>query len=95
MTCNYSTDQTLPAIFEHTVEMYKYVEALNRHQWSIYPFPDSVLVWGSKIDIVYSSRHERTLYCTSVASKIALEKLILPNTMKNNGFLIWYFETVL
>ena len=92
MTCNYWTDQTLQAIVEHAVEMYKYDEALNRHQLSINPFPDSVLICGSKIDIVYSSRHERTLYCTSVASKIVLEKLILANTMQNNGFLIWYLN---
>jgi hypothetical protein len=89
MTCNYWTDKTC-AIVEHAIGMYD--EALNGHQLSVDHFPESVLICGSQIDIVYSPRHERTLCCTSVTSKVALEKLILANTMQNNGFLIWYFN---
>ena len=63
MTCYYWTDQTLQAIAEHAIEMYD--GGFNGHQLSIDHFPKSFIICGSKIDIVYDSRHERTLCCTS------------------------------
>ena len=76
---NYWTYQTQTAIIEHAIELY---EAFDH-------FPESVDIYGAQIEVTYTSRHERTLFLTSLSSKIALETVITDNAPQNMGFLLW------
>jgi hypothetical protein len=91
MTCSYWTEQTLNAITEHAMEMYD--EAFKDEHQVSKSLPESIQICGSKIDITYASEHKGTLCCTSLPSKVGLEKLINSNTMQNTEFLIWLSVT--
>ena len=86
--CNYWNDQTQTAIAEHAIELFDKVSNINP-MLSTY-LPKSTEICGKTFDIVYTSRHEGTLYCVSTSSRDALAVVISGNTMNNAGFLICF-----
>ena len=86
--CNYWNDQTQTAIAEHVIELFDKVTNINP-MLSTY-LPKSTEICGKTFDIVYTFRHEGTLYCISTSSKDALAVVISGNTMNNAGFLICF-----
>ncbi len=90
-TCNYWNDQMQTAIVENAIKLFGEIRSENR--LSSTHMPESIDICGSTVDITYTARHEGTLCCTSVSSKVALEKLIFANTTcipHNTGFLIGF-----
>ena len=84
--CNYWNYQTENAIVEHAIEQFD--ETFNESELST-DLPETIQICGSTTEVVYTSRHEGTLCCTSVVSKVALAELIFANTVHNTGFFIW------
>ena len=64
-------------------------EAINNKNQPSEQFPGCIKICGSNIDIVNTSRHEGTLYLSSLTSRVPLENVILTNAKQNTGFLIW------
>ena len=55
---------------------------------NVRPF-SRIQIYGSRIDIEYTSRYEGTLCPSSLSSKAALETVIMANATKSTGFLLW------
>ena len=85
MNCSYWTYQTQSDIIEHAIDMYNNETINDKNQPSKH-FPRSIEICGSQIDIVNTSRHEGTLYLTSLSSRVTLETVILSNAKQNTGF---------
>ena len=51
--------------------------------------PESIQIYGSTIEIAYTSRHEGTLCFSSDVSKVTLAEIIFANSVHNTGVLIW------
>ena len=77
----YVSPQLNIVIIEHAIEMFD--ETLNKSD-----LPKSIRIFGSIIEVSYTSRHEGTLCLSSEVSKVALAELVFANTVHNTGFLI-------
>ena len=87
IACSYWKEQTLNAIAEHAMLAYK--DALNDgKEFTCNYLPQIVDICGAAVDVVFGSRYQGTLSCTSVSSKHNLEMLILENTSGNTGSLL-------
>jgi hypothetical protein len=75
------------AIAEHSIAFYDTaVSDGNEFSWN--NLPQVVNICGANINVVYTSRHKTMLCCTSVSTKVALDRLLMDNSIQNTGFFI-------
>ena len=84
--CNYWNYQTENGIVEHAIELFSETHCESQLSPDL---PEFIQIYGSTIQVTYSSRHKGTLCCTSEVSKVALAELIFANTVHSTGFLLW------
>ena len=87
--CGYWNSQTLGRITDHANKFYK--EKLNgdNHPLTINNFPRALQIYDADINIAFNLKKQGTLCCTSLGSKLLLQKLITDNNKDNTGFLMW------
>ena len=87
--CGYWNSQTLDRITDHANKFYK--EKLNgdNHPLTINNFPRTLQICDVDINIASNLEKQGILCCTSLSSKLLLQKLITDNTRDNAGCLMW------
>ena len=87
--CGYWNSQTLDRITDHANKFYK--EKLNgdNHPLTINNFPRTLQICDADINIASNLEKQGILCCTSLSSKLLLQKLITDNTRDNAGCLMW------
>ena len=61
----------------------------DNHPLTINNFPRSLQIYDADINIAFNLEKQGMLCCTSLGSKLSLQKLITDNTNYNTGFLMW------
>ncbi|CAH3135377.1 unnamed protein product, partial [Pocillopora meandrina] len=86
--CSYWKSFTLEAVVEHGNIFYK--ENLDTsNQFTIDGLPLRLKIYDADVDVKYSSKHQGIFSCSSLSSKLVLQRLILDNKNVNTGFLLW------
>ena len=85
--CNYWNYQTENAIVEHAMDLFD--KTFNNESQLPPGLPESIQIYGSTIEIAYTSRHEGTLCFSSDVSKVTLAEIIFANSVHNTGVLMW------
>ena len=85
--CSYWKSFTLEAVVEHGNIFYK--ENLDTsNQFTIDGLPLRLKIYDADVDVKYSSKHQGIFSCSSLSSKLVLQRLILDNKNVNTGFLL-------
>ena len=87
--CGYWNSQTLDRITDHANKFYKEKLNGNNHPLTINNFPRTLQIYDADINIAFNLEKQGILCCTSLGSKLSLQKLITDNTKDNTGFLMW------
>ena len=87
--CGYWNSQTLDRITDHANKFYKEKLNGNNHPLTIKNFPRTLQVCDTDINIASNLEKQGILCCTSLSSKLLLQKLITDNTRDNAGCLMW------
>ena len=61
----------------------------DNHPLTINNFPKALQIYDADINIAFNLEKQGILCCTSLGSKLLLQKLITDNTKDNTGFLMW------
>ena len=81
--------QTLEESLDHANNIYKGKLNGDNHPLTINNFPRTLQIYDADINIAFNLEKQGILCCTSLGSKLLLQKLITDNTKDNNGFLMW------
>ena len=87
--CGYWNSQTLDRITDHANKFYKEKLNGNNHPLTINNFPRTLQIYDADINIAFNLEKQGILCCTSLGSKLLLQKLITGNTKDNTGFSMW------
>ena len=87
--CGYWNSQTLEESLDHANNIYKGKLNGDNHPLTINNFPRTLQIYDADINIAFNLEKQGILCCTSLGSKLLLQKLITDNTKDNNGFLMW------
>ena len=73
----------------HANKFYKEKLNGNNNPLTINNFPSTLQIYDADINIAFNLEKQGILWCTSLGSKLLLQKLITDNTKDNTGFLMW------
>ena len=87
--CGYWNSQTLDRITDHANKLYREKLYGDNHRLTINNFPKTLQIYDADINIAFNLEKQGIQWCTSLGSKLLLQKLIKDNTKDNPGFLMW------